>query len=186
MSEIKIYTDGSCKGNGKTINVGGFGVFVQDPNHNKSFALAYRSDEPTTNNRMEMKALIYAIAVANKNPSNSYTIYSDSAYCINTAEDWMHKWKAKNWTKNDKKPIENLDLVVKLYDEYTKGTSFAKNFSIVKVKGHSGELGNEIADALAVGDFRRFETLTYMLPAELGDYLPGDYLPLTTITSGKF
>lgn len=92
---IEIYTDGSCKGNGKETNEGGFGVVVLVPDKNRECGYrlnTYRFSKSfdTTNNREEMKALICAIDLATTNFKNEKVdIYCDSAYCVNMCRDWI-------------------------------------------------------------------------------------------------
>ena len=138
---LKVYVDGACSGNGKSKNSGGWGLCIMDSNDNiiKTFS-AYTED--TTNNREELKAISAALALVKDNPA---TIYSDSAYSLNTINTWMYSWASKGWVKSDKKAPENLDLIKPIYDYM----AFRSNIKFEKVKGHSGILGNEIADALA-------------------------------------
>ena len=74
-------------------------------------------------------------------------VYSDSNYCVQTFTNWMFGWARNGWIKSDKKIPENLDLIKQYYDLYNKGY----RIDLRKVKGHAGEEGNEIADALATG-----------------------------------
>ena len=144
---MTIYTDGSCQYNP---GPGGFGVIVLDDNENVITYHAERSEQ-TTNNREELKAILWAFlkygvpAAAGAEPS---TIYSDSAYCINTFTNWMFSWAKNNWIKSDKKAPENLDLIQMFYRRWNQG--YRINFQ--KVKGHSGEKWNEMVDRLAKGE----------------------------------
>ena len=148
-----IYTDGSCLGNGKAVNSGGFGVVVLDNNENLLYNYSKRS-ENTTNNREELKAILYAMLKHGVN-TNKYEfsqieppiVYSDSAYCVNTFNDWMFRWANNNWIKSDKKQPENLDLIQAYYDWYQKGY----RIDLRKVKSHAGHKWNEMADQLATG-----------------------------------
>ena len=74
-------------------------------------------------------------------------VYSDSAYCVNTFNDWMFRWATNNWIKSDGKTPENLDLVQAYFDHYMAG----HRIDLRKVKGHAGEEWNELADMLATG-----------------------------------
>ena len=150
-----IYTDGSCCGNGKAANYGGFGVIVLD--NNEKFLYNYnKSCENTTNNREELKAILYSFlnyGVNINNPLlgfNNYDIpivYSDSNYCVQTFNEWMFNWARNGWVKSDKKIPENLDLIQAYYDWYQKGY----RIDLRKVKGHAGNKWNELADQLATG-----------------------------------
>ena len=103
MSKITIYTDGSCLANGKEINEGGFGVVVVDENENLLYTYKKRNKN-TTNNREELRAILYSFlkyGVKTDNmwigPNNTYipVVYSDSAYCVNTFNNWMFNWAKK-------------------------------------------------------------------------------------------
>ena len=147
-----IYTDGSCLGNGKSINSGGYGVIVLD-NDEKLLYNYSKKSENTTNNREELKAILYCMLNfgTKVNPDEFQTtipiVYSDSAYCVNTFNEWMFNWAKNGWIKSDKKTPENLDLIQAYYDWYQKGY----RIDLRKIKGHAGHQWNEMADALATG-----------------------------------
>ena len=147
-----IYTDGSCLGNGKAVNSGGYGVVVLDNKENLLYTYSKRS-ENTTNNREELKAILYAFLNYGVNiNTNEFTnnipiVYSDSSYCVNTFNDWMFRWASNGWIKSDKKEPENLDLIKAYYDWYQKGY----RIELKKVKGHSDNKWNDLADKLATG-----------------------------------
>lgn len=147
-----LYTDGSCCGNGKAVNKGGFGVVVLDDQ--QQLVRTYgKQSENTTNNREELKAILYCMLNfgAKVNPNEFQTtipiVYSDSAYCVNTFNEWMFNWAKNGWIKSDKKTPENLDLIQAYYDWYQKGY----RIDLRKIKGHAGHQWNEMADALATG-----------------------------------
>lgn len=141
---FEIYTDGSCKGNGKISNVGGFGVVVTKDG--EVVTTYSKRSENTTNNREEIRAILYAMLLyGSKN--NPPIVYSDSAYCVNTFNDWMFRWAKNNWIKSDKKTPENLDLIKEYYNWYQKGY----RIDLRKIKGHIGNKYNEMADKLATG-----------------------------------
>ena len=149
-----IFTDGACSGNGKANNSGGFGVVVMD-NYETYVIDAYsKRNNDTTNNREELKAILYTfLNYGVRPPVNGFsqvdipTVYSDSAYCVNAFNTWMFSWANNGWVKSDKKIPENLDLIQAYYDWYQKGY----RINLEKIKGHAGYLGNELADALASG-----------------------------------
>ena len=149
---IEIYTDGSAKVNGCKDNCGGFGVcaIIQDKESDIGSRIDYiyhKQVNNTTNNRMELQAIITALELTQTRYKNEQCIIkSDSAYCVNMINDWIYKWYNNNWTRAKNQPIENLDLVKQIW-EYLKIEW--SNFSIEKIKGHNGLLGNEIADLLA-------------------------------------
>lgn len=140
---ITIYTDGSCQGNP---GPGGFGVIVVE---NDTVIAAYsEKSKDTTNNREEMKAIIYALEHYGSNSENFFTpiVYSDSSYCVNSFTNWIKSWKANGWTRAGGKKLENLDLI-RTYDDLSR----EYQIDLRKIKGHSGEIYNELADALATG-----------------------------------
>lgn len=149
---MTIYTDGSCLGNP---GPGGFGVIVVDDNG--IVIAAYTEREPkTTNNRMEMSAIIYALENYGAKDGDFFApiVYSDSAYCVNSFTSWIKGWKANGWTRAGGKNLENLDLI-KTYDMLSKDY----RIDLRKIKGHDGELYNELADALATGRMTSEEIL---------------------------
>ena len=148
---LTIYTDGSSRGN-PGLGGWGFVAFDGEPIPDNLIAIsAYQTINNTTNNREELKAVIYAMKYAQK-LNKKAIIYSDSSYVVNTYNDWMHKWKVNNWTRGKNKPVENLDLIQSLYNNYT---NFSKKCQLEKVNGHAGEWGNELADALAADNLSK-------------------------------
>ena len=145
-----IYVDGSCNGNGKAVNSGGFGVVVLDNNENIIYTYSERC-ENTTNNREELKAIIYAMEHYGKQSlldwNEIIVVYSDSNYCVQTLNEWMFNWERNGWIKSDKKIPENLDLIKKYFNLYQKGY----RIDLRKIKGHAGHKFNEMADGLATG-----------------------------------
>lgn len=144
-----IYTDGSSKGNP---GPGGYGVVVVDDND--QLLDCYSHQEPhTTNNRQELKAIIYAMlkyGVPRKKIEFGEplpVVYSDSAYAIGTLTEWAFNWKMFGWKKNDFTEPKNIDLVQGYFEWYDKDY----RIDLKKVKGHSGILWNEVADKLATG-----------------------------------
>jgi len=105
---IKIYTDGSCIEHGAR---GGFGVVVYKDG--KIIKLYNERHIDTTNNRMELSAILWALK--NYGGPEEITICSDSQYCINTLSKWMFNWVANDWVKADGKTPENLDIIQDFY-----------------------------------------------------------------------
>ena len=146
-----FYVDGACSGNGTEHATGGFGVVGFVENVGMYYYSGYSED--TTNNREELKAILHVMEkfavkekVFEEIPEEYYPIvYSDSAYCVNTLNDWMFRWANNNWLKADDKVPENLDLIKKYYNLYQKGY----RIDLRKIKGHVGHLGNEMADKMA-------------------------------------
>ncbi|HET6264839.1 MAG TPA: ribonuclease HI [Usitatibacter sp.] len=131
-----MYTDGACKGNP---GPGGWGAVLEyDGNEREMFG----GDRATTNNRMELTAVIEALA-ALKRPSQ-VILHTDSQYVMKGITEWIKGWKVKGWRTADKKPVKNEDLWRKLDAE-----AMRHEIKWVWVKGHSGHNGNERADALA-------------------------------------
>ncbi len=133
---IKIYTDGACKGNP---GVGGWGAIIMRDGKNIEL---FGGENETTNNRMELMAVIMALK---KVPSNlELTIYTDSTYVQKGISEWIKNWKVNNWRSSNKKLVKNKDLWVDL-DEAVGSRKIYWEW----VKGHAGNEGNEKADELA-------------------------------------
>jgi len=140
-----IYTDGACSGNP---GPGGFGVVVYE--NNECIATYSEHSDKTTNNREEIKAIIYAMRNYGINfllSDEMPVVYSDSAYCVNMFNEWIFSWERNGWRRSKNQEILNLDLVKEYWDLYQKG----HRIDLRKIKGHSGIKGNELADALATG-----------------------------------
>ena len=150
MNILNIYTDGSCQGNGKSENTGGFGVVVLDNNENLIYNYSKQTTN-TTNNREELKAMLYALMITQYDvyKKEKCIIYCDSAYVVNICNDWIWIWQRKGWVRSGGQPIENLDLIKQIYQYLSEPFP---NFTIEKVKGHSGTIGNELADAVATNN----------------------------------
>jgi ribonuclease HI len=103
------------------------------------------AEADTTNNRMELQAVISALmALKRKDPSQKAMVYTDSQYVQKGITEWIHKWKQNNWRTSDKKPVKNQDLWLKL-DTLTEELSVGWKW----VKGHAGNFYNERCDLLA-------------------------------------
>lgn len=139
---LELWTDGSCKNNGKKNAYGGWAyVVVKD---NQIISKRYGSQLNTTNNQMEMKAVIEALKYANLNTDfdEKIEILCDSAYVVNCfIEKWYIKWRRNNWIG-----VKNPELWKEMLDLYE---SFGDNIKFTKVKGHKGIINNEICDMLA-------------------------------------
>ncbi len=133
---VDIYTDGACKGNP---GPGGWGAYLVSGQHEKEI---YGGETQTTNNRMELQAVIEALQ-ALKNPSKVH-LYIDSQYVKNGINLWISNWKKTGWMTSGKKPVKNVDLWKPL-DELVAN----HEITWVWVKGHAGNAGNERADLLA-------------------------------------
>ena len=136
MSNIKIYTDGACRGNP---GQGGWGVLIISESEEKKL---YGGEQSTTNNRMELMAAIKALeASAIK---INIDLYTDSKYVMDGINSWVQNWKKNGWKTAAKKPVKNSELWIRL-DEL----NLSHNVNWHWVKGHSGDEGNEKADELA-------------------------------------
>ena len=155
------YCDGSTRG-GKNQkgaeNIGGWGaVCFLDEDENCLAAYEYETEENTTNNRQELKGLLWCLNHAdNYYPDEKCIIYSDSAYVVNMFNDWIHSWASKNWKNSKKVTVENLDLVLEIW-EYAKQEFY--HCEVRKTEGHKDIAGNELADALATTNHSRFVSL---------------------------
>ena len=139
-----IYTDGACSANGSATAVGGFSVIVLDDDDN--FITSHHEQvKNTTNNRMELSAILWAMIQYGKEKPCP-TVYSDSAYCVNTLTSWLFGWAKRGWVKSDNKEPENLDLIQAFYKLVEQGYVI----DLRKCRGHSGDQWNEQADKLAV------------------------------------
>ncbi|MBT3195600.1 MAG: ribonuclease HI [Candidatus Ruthia sp.] len=137
MDKIIIYTDGGCRGNP---GIGGWGVWLRYGDHDKKLK---GSEKDTTNNRMELTAAIKALE-AIKSSTIDIDLYTDSKYVMSGINEWIKGWKLRGWKTANKKPVKNVDLWQQLDEVNTK-----HNVHWYWVKGHSGDIGNDMADELA-------------------------------------
>lgn len=139
---VEIYTDGACSGNP---GPGGWGAILRYGGHEKEMS----GGEPdTTNNRMEMMAVIQALE-ALKKPSK-VDLYTDSKYVMQGVNEWIDGWKAKGWKTAAKKPVKNQDLWQRIDSLIQK-----HDVTFHWVKGHAGHPENERADELATSAITR-------------------------------
>lgn len=140
MNKIHIYTDGSCKGNQHTNNKGGLGAILMKGSHKVEISQGYKN---TTNNRMELRAVIAALLKV-KTPSK-IVLHSDSKYiCDAFNEGWLAKWEVNDWKSSTKKRVKNISLWKELLSAADQ-----HNIEWVWVKGHNGNAMNERVDRLA-------------------------------------
>jgi ribonuclease HI len=143
-AEVIIYTDGACSGNP---GPGGWGAILIWNGKEKELS---GGDAQTTNNRMEMKAVIEALK-ALKKPCK-VSIHSDSALIINAmTKGWIQNWQKRGWRKADKKPVENKELWVDMLKVMNP-----HQITWIKVKAHAGVELNERVDQLAVNESKKF------------------------------
>lgn len=138
MNTVEIYTDGACKGNP---GPGGWGVLLKSGSTEKEM---YGGERETTNNRMEMLAVIMALE-ALKRPCH-VILHADSQYVLKGITEWLTGWKARGWKTASKQLVKNVDLWQRL-DALVSGAGHKIDWRWVK--GHDGDPGNERADALA-------------------------------------
>nr|DAX85662.1 MAG TPA: ribonuclease HI [Caudoviricetes sp.] len=137
---IKLYTDGGCRGNQSDNNIGAWGAYMVYGDVSKEIK---GGEINTTNNIMELKGCIEGLK-AIKNKTLPVEVYLDSAYVLNGITNWIEGWKKKGWRTANKKPVLNKELWIELDSERNK----FNNIEFIKVKGHAGNEGNEIADRL--------------------------------------
>lgn len=139
-ARVEIFTDGACSGNP---GVGGWGAILRHKDIEKELS---GGEKETTNNRMELTAVIEALK-ALKTVCN-ITLYTDSKYVMDGVTQWLANWKCNNWkTANKKSDVKNIDLWLQLDNLIQK-----HEIRWVWVKGHNGHPENERVDALARGE----------------------------------
>lgn len=134
--KVVIYTDGACKGNP---GPGGWGVVLRSGAHEKEL---FGGERSTTNNRMELTAVIEALASLKR--SCDVAIYTDSEYVRKGITEWIHGWKQRGWKTADRKPVKNAELWQRL-----EALAGLHRVEWHWVRGHNGDPGNERADELA-------------------------------------
>lgn len=136
MDKVEIFTDGACKGNPGT---GGWGVLFVAGGHEKEL---FGGELNTTNNRMELTAVIEALNTLNR--PCEVVLHTDSQYVLKGITEWIEGWKARGWKTAAKAPVKNVDLWQALDAAQAK-----HQIQWRWVRGHSGHDGNERADMLA-------------------------------------
>ncbi|KAJ2996394.1 Ribonuclease H1 [Globomyces sp. JEL0801] len=139
VNVVEVYTDGSCVGNGKRGAKAGLGVWF-GPNDSRNLSEPLNDPNPT-NNRAEMKAVIRALEITSED--RKVIIHSDSNYTIQGITKWIHGWKKRDWKLSNGDDVLNKDLWMRL------DTLYHSRSGEKYVAGHSGHLGNEMADQLA-------------------------------------
>lgn len=140
LKKVTIYTDGACSGNP---GPGGYGAILIYNGKEKEIS---GGEKNTTNNKMEMMAVIKALEVLKE--KCDVEVYSDSAYVVNSINNkWVYSWKKNNWIKSDKTKAKNIEL----WEELLKLISFHK-VKFIKVKGHADNEYNNRCDKLAVAE----------------------------------
>ncbi len=146
MKQVTLYTDGACSGNP---GVGGWGAVLMFKGFEKRISGA---EEATTNNRMELFAVISGLECL-KEPCE-VTVYSDSAYTVNAFNNgWIYGWEKDGWKKADNKQVLNTDLWQRLL-----ALTRTHRVKFVKVKGHADNEYNNICDKLATDAIKNFQS----------------------------
>lgn len=141
--DVVIYTDGACSGNP---GAGGWGAVLMYGDYSKEIS-GY--DESTTNNKMELTAVIKALQMLRK--KCNVKLYSDSAYVVNAInEKWLDSWKSNSWKGADKKPVKNQELWQELDNLLNQ-----HSVEFIKVKGHADNKYNNRCDELATGEIAK-------------------------------
>lgn len=138
-TKIKIYTDGACSGNP---GIGGWGAILIYGDKEKEIS---GGNSETTNNQMELTAVIKALELLKK--KCTIELYTDSKYVMDGITKWVHNWQKNNWKTAAKKPVKNQELWQNLVKQ-TARHEINWNW----VKGHAGDKYNEIADTLATSE----------------------------------
>ena len=136
MNQVQVFTDGACRGNP---GPGGWGAILRYGRHEKEI---WGGEYETTNNRMELTAAIEALRALNRRCR--VDLYTDSQYVRMGITEWLANWKKKNWKNASRKPVKNQDLWQALDEAKAR-----HHVTWRWVQGHSGNPGNEEADALA-------------------------------------
>ncbi|KAF3998014.1 ribonuclease HI [Glaciimonas immobilis] len=136
MDKVEIFTDGACKGNPGT---GGWGALLISNGSEKEL---FGGERNTTNNRMELLAVIEALKALNK--PCEVTVHTDSQYVQKGISEWIHGWKARGWKTAARAPVKNVDLWQAL-----DAAQAQHQMDWRWIKGHAGHIGNERADQLA-------------------------------------
>lgn len=147
---VRIYTDGACSENP---GPGGWAAVFNTPSKCQSFS---GNEQLTTNNRMELRAVIEAFKrivgkeTGRDKPLHEYEIYSDSAYVVNTINNgWIETWRANHWKTTKREDVKNRDLWEEFSELKTKVSKLGVNVVLIKIKGHAGNTFNELVDKLA-------------------------------------
>ncbi len=141
---VEIYTDGACSGNP---GPGGWGVVLRYGEREKELS---GGEESTTNNKMELTAVIKALEALKE--SCSVSLYTDSKYVSEAFnQGWIYNWMKNGWKKADKKPVANVELWQRLYELWKK-----HEITLIWVKGHADNPYNNRCDELAVGESKKF------------------------------
>ena len=148
---FQVYTDGSCIGNNVKAarSAGGWAAIILSKEHSEIQMSGGSSD--TTNNVMEMVAVIKALEFLRNFKDCTVEVLTDSMYVIKGCTEWKYGWMARNWRKTDGSPVLNKELWCALFELVV-----TLNVKFTKVKGHSGNKYNDMCDSLACAQSKRF------------------------------
>lgn len=150
LKKVEIFTDGACSGNP---GPGGYGAILRFNNIEKEL---FGGEINTTNNRMELTAVIEALSALNC-PCD-VTLKTDSKYVVDSiTKGWVYSWKKNNWKKSDKSKALNIDLWERLLELLE-----IHNVKFLWVKGHSGHKENERCDELAVNQIKKIKSKNFI------------------------
>ncbi len=141
MDKVYVYCDGGCRGNGKVNNIGGWGAYLVYKNNTKEL---YGATRNTTNNVMELTSCIEGLKAITKKDM-PVEVVMDSVYVVKGITEWVYNWVKKGWINSQKKPVENKELWMTLYEIRKEFT----DITFIQVKGHADNAGNNKADQLA-------------------------------------
>ena len=145
--KVRIFTDGACSENP---GPGGWAVVFNTASKCSTIS---GNEKMTTNNRMELRAVIesYKKILSKKQRSDTYfELFSDSAYVVNSINNgWINKWQLNSWKTTKGEDVKNRDLWEELADLCNKASSLGVHINIIKIKGHAGNTFNELVDKLA-------------------------------------
>lgn len=144
LTYVEIFTDGACSGNP---GPGGWGTILRCGKYEKELS---GGEKETTNNRMELTAVIEGLKALNR--PCKVKIITDSQYVVNgITKGWAEKWRSNNWIKSDKKPAQNKELWEELLNELQR-----HEYEFLWIKGHAGHPENERCDAMAVRQSQKY------------------------------
>ena len=144
--EVIVYTDGACSGNP---GPGGWGAILKHPSTGKARRMS-GGEKNTTNNRMELKAVIAGLTAIKK--ASKVKVVSDSQYVTKGMTEWIENWVARNWRTSGKKPVKNADLWRELLEAAQK-----HQITWEWIAGHAGHPENEQCDQMAVAQAEAFK-----------------------------
>lgn len=140
MDKVYVFCDGGCRGNGKEINIGGWGVVLNYKDKVKEF---YGATRNTTNNIMELTSCIEALKVVK--PQFPIEVTTDSKYVVTGINEWIKNWVKNGWKTSTKKPVENKEL----WQELLRLKNQFADITFIHCNGHADNEGNNRADELA-------------------------------------